>query len=580
MPSKWSLQKKMTWLLVVFGVIPLCLMGVLMASIRWNAHVSEEISQNEYVLDNIEADYLMLMSQTENVIRTLANVQALPELLSIRSVGDWIALYKEAVLPELTKAEVYLSSQDAKIMLLYESDVFFLEHWYRLLKASRFSNSSGYQDFLASGAMSGWYGMSQTLPEPLSGVYDFQSMGERFTYYCRIASSMNHGSGVIKCAVSCTPYLEAARQRVGGKALYILSGGRVLYASDEAYAPELPGAERGNDGTVRWGGSLWQQMHMDGMELDVMVRSDIHTLFLGYLKSNGGLLLLVFLTIFLLFFVAQWVLGSLLERFKRITAVADSINAKDGRVHLPEDGEDEVGHMVRAFNSLFDRIDYQMEEMMGKEKAKRHMQALALQYQLNPHFLFNSLLWLQMELENRNVDRAVCGNITKLGSVLRYNLSESLEATLAQEAEHLQAYIDFMSDMKKQKITLELDWEPELNQVVIPRFMLQPLVENALQHGLIYGVDMRVSVRVEQDGDIVRFRIANNGRAIVPARLEQIRMSLAHPECSDSGRVGITNLAQRLKLKYPDRHQIQVSSEPGETVFIIEIPVETSQKKE
>ena len=79
MPSKWSLQKKMTWLLVAFGVVPLCLMGVLMASIGWNTHVSEEISQNEYVLDNIEADYRMLMSQTENVIRTLANVESVPK---------------------------------------------------------------------------------------------------------------------------------------------------------------------------------------------------------------------------------------------------------------------------------------------------------------------------------------------------------------------------------------------------------------------------------------------------------------------------------------------------------------------
>ena len=580
MPSKWSLQKKMTWLLVAFGVVPLCLMGVLMASIGWNTHVSEEISQNEYVLDNIEADYRMLMSQTENVIRTLANVESVPKLLASQSVGDWIALYKEAVLPELTKAEVYLSSQDAKIMLLYESDVFFMEHWYRLLKASRFSASPGYQAFAAAGDMAGWYGMSETLPEPLSGVFDFQDLGERFTYYCRIASSLNRSSGVIKCAVSCEPYLDSALQRADGKALYVLSGERMLYVSDEAYTPEMFSKSQWEQGAVRWNGSVWQRMHMEDMELEVIVRSEIGDLFWAYLKSNGGMMALVFLTIFLLFFVARQILASLLERFKRISAAADRINAREERVHLPEEGRDEVGRMVRAFNRLFDRIDYQMEEMINKEKAKRYMQALALQYQLNPHFLFNSLQWLQMELENRNVDRAVCGNITKLGTVLRYNLSESLEATLAQEAEHLQAYIDFMSDMKKQKITLELDWEPEMDHVVIPRFMLQPLVENALQHGLIYGTDMRVSVRVEQHGDTMRFCIANNGKAIAPARLEQVRMSLEHPEQSAGGRVGITNLAQRLKLKYPDRHQIRVSSEPGETVFTIEIPADDGQKKE
>ena len=134
-----------------------------------------------------------------------------------------------------------------------------------------------------------------------------------------------------------------------------------------------------------------------------------------------------------------------------------------------------------------------------------------------------------------------------------------------------------MCDMKRQKITLQLDWEPELDNVSIPRFMLQPLVENALQHGLIYGVDMIISVNVERCDDRLRFRIANNGRVIAPARLELVRSSLEHPELSASGRVGIANLAQRLKLKYPDRHNICVSSVPGETVFSIEIPFDSAQ---
>ncbi len=78
---------------------------------------------------------------------------------------------------------------------------------------------------------------------------------------------------------------------------------------------------------------------------------------------------------------------------------------------------------------------------------------------------------------------------------------------------------------------------------------------------------------------MIRFRLANNGKMIAPSRLEQMRETLEHPELSSSGRVGIANLAQRLKLKYPNRHSIQVSSEPGETVFVIEIPADPILRK-
>ena len=217
---------------------------------------------------------------------------------------------------------------------------------------------------------------------------------------------------------------------------------------------------------------------------------------------------------------------------------------------------------------------------MGKEKAKRHMQALALQYQLNPHFLFNSLLWLQMELEEQGVDPRITENITKLGSVLRYNLSESLEATLSQEATQLRAYIDFMCDMKQQHIALTMDWDHALDEVPIPRFMLQPLVENALQHGLIRGVDMHIDVSVQRQGDRLRFRIANDGKAIEPERLQVIRERFRCPDTSRSSGLGISNLVQRLALKYADRYDIQAESDDALTVFIIDIPADIPQGKE
>lgn len=443
MHSKWSLEQKMTNLLVVFGVFPLCVMACIMLSLRWQTHVSEDIQHKQYILDNISADARMVASHTESVVRAFADSEALVDLLSARSNAEWSIQFRDGVYPEISKAEMYLSSLHANIMVIFDRDDISQEHWAMLLDAERFANDESYQNFVQSGKYAGWYGVSSVMPESIAGVYDFRNMGEKFTYYCRVNTGVGRSLGVIKCAVDSRTFIDSALLRADNSAMYIFSGDSALYAADDQ-CDESMRAEFSVNDCIRADGSLWQHMRIADLDLDVILRTNVKTLFLEYVYASSGMLILIVAAIILLFSLARKVLVSLLTRFKRIALAADSINTKDGRVHLPEDGEDEVGHVVRAFNSLFDRLDKQMEENIGKEKAKRHMQALALQYQLNPHFLFNSLLWLQMKLEDQGVEKRISRSITSLGSVLRYNLSESLDSTLEQEAEHLKAYIDFM----------------------------------------------------------------------------------------------------------------------------------------
>jgi len=571
MQAKWSMQRKMTSLLIVFGVLPLCVMACVMLSLRWQAYVSERVQHNQYILDNVAADARMFAAQTENVVRTLADNESLAEMLSARSGAEWSIIFNDEVYLEISKAEMYLQPLNVNIMVIFDRSDFSLEHWAMLLNADRFENDASYQDFVKSGKYADWDGVGSVMPESMTGVYDFRNINEKFAYYCWVNAGVDRNLGVIKCSVDTAPFIQAALTRAAGNAVYIITGNNMLYASDDEYREAQP-EFISSGGFVRSNGSLWQCKNIDELDVQVVLRTDVRALLLEYASSSSGMVLLIIAAIFLLFFIAKRVLGNLLTRLNHIAVVADSINTKDGRVHLPEAGEDEVGLVVRAFNSLFDRLDKQMVENIGKEKVKRHMQALALQYQLNPHFLFNSLSWLQMELEDQGVEARVSRSITRLGSVLRYNLSESLQSTLKQEAELLQSYIDFMCEMKRQHITLSMQWAPELDDAIIPRFLLQPLVENALQHGLIRGEDMAVQVNVLRIADTIRFCIVNDGRTIEEDRLALLRDTFENPGTGTRG-VGISNLVQRLRLQYGDGFDISVSSHARRTEFVIEIPM-------
>ena len=570
MRGERSLSGKLTALLIGFAVVPLLLMACLLVLISWRDRVQEEMRRGETALDNIEADARMLASQTESVIRTFSDSDGLKAMLASGSDAEWAVNFNTYVNPELTRAELYLSSLDANILIIFDGDRFSLERWYMLLSARRFAGEEGYERFVASGQKAGWCGVGEALPPSIKDVYDYRGIGKKLIYYCSVSSLQGQAGAVIQCAVNPAGLIESARVRAEDSALYILAGDETAFASDgEAIPPEALTAA---GGYLYRQGSFWQRREVSGMGLTVLLRTGLWDMVRSFLRANLALILLVFASVFLLFFVSMRVMAGILARLKRLAQAADGIDAKDGRAHLPDEGGDEVGRAARAFNRLFDRLEQQMNESMEKEKAKRHMQALALQYQLNPHFLFNSLTWLQMELEDQGVDPALSENITKLASVLRYNLSESLEATLAQEAEHLRAYVDFMSDMKQQRITLRLDWDEGLNGRTIPRFMLQPVVENALQHGLILGRDMEIDVAVAQRGDKLVFTIANDGRPVDGEGLSDIRDRLLHPEKRAGSGLGLSNLAQRLGLRFGENYSVEVSSGQGLTVFTLTIP--------
>ena len=195
--SKWSLQRKMTMLLVLFAVIPLCVMDGLLFAVSWRACVTEALKRNESALDNIEADALMLKSQTESVIRAFADSEALRALLSSSSDAEWTVTFNTDTLPELTKAELYLSSLNANIMVIFDGNDFSMERWYMLLNAARFADDEGYRAFVESGRIAEWYGVDNTLPDSLADVYDFRALGERFIYYCRAASGYGSSGAVI-----------------------------------------------------------------------------------------------------------------------------------------------------------------------------------------------------------------------------------------------------------------------------------------------------------------------------------------------------------------------------------------------
>ena len=418
----------------------------------------------------------------------------------------------------------------------------------------------------------GWY----TVMNGVEGDYFEMNDAGEVTWYCRVTSGYRKQLGIIKCGMSVDRVLRTADMLSGENEILVTVGGRLVRNPQESGVPaglaEAPdGVTAGRDG--------WHQRTIESLGMRIYVRRSMRSIWEEYWRDKGVFLVLALLAIAVMLAASSSVLGSVVRRLRRLEQLANGIEIREG-IHLPDEGNDEVGCVVRAFNSLFERLERKNAELLQKERDKRHSQLQALQYQLNPHFLFNSLHWLQLRLEERGVDSETSESITQLGSVLRYNLSESLEATLAQEADQLQAYVGFMSEMKEQPIALRLAWPQTLNGVKVLRFVLQPLVENALRHGLVRGRSMLITVSAAVGGGWLTIRVENDGRSIDPQTLARLRAVFDRKTSDAAAGIGLNNLVYRLSLRYGMHYQLEVESGEGCTAFIIRIPEESRQEED
>lgn len=564
----------MNLLMVIFAVISLGLLLAVFLVGSWRSFVSSRAADMERELRSADMDMQLIRTQTENIVHTFITSGDLSSLMASKTKAQWVTNYNSRVNNEASRVEGYLSALDARIAIIFDfgEEDMPLEHWGTLLSHNRFEDHAPYQDFVRSGKRSGWAGIVQALPDQVSRSFDFRSIGQRMVYFAAPFAASPAVSLVVECALSGQPFLEAAQRRLSGDLYAMYSAGQ-LCATNDPESPEAP-ANIPEDGFLIAQGSLWKKLEIDGLNTLLVVRAPLSSLIWEAVNMQGALLLLTVALAAALFLIFKRVLKGVLRRMENLAAAADRLRAEDEIIVLPEDGSDEVGRVILAINRLLERIEQQRREAVQQEKDKRKMSALALQYQLNPHFLFNSLQWVQLEMERQGVTPAACDSVAVLGRVLHYNLSESPTATLAQEREHLQAYTAFMSQMKQQPITLQVQVEEALLSQPVLRFMLQPIVENALQHGLTPGRALRIQVSIREEEGMLTITAENDGKPIGEENLARIRGIFSDPTRQEKSGYGLSNLIQRLRLRYGDGYSINAVSSAERTAFILRIPKE------
>lgn len=229
-------------------------------------------------------------------------------------------------------------------------------------------------------------------------------------------------------------------------------------------------------------------------------------------------------------------------------------------VEIIDSSKDELAEVGHHFNEMIQEVAKLVEQTKLKEKEKRIAELSALQAQINPHFLsntLNSIKWLANVQGASNIENLISSFI----ELLHLSMGKDNDfITVDQEITYLKHYLNIQSYRYYDKFKVHFDIDEEVKEALIPRFLVQPLVENALIHGMEHVEEQALLViKAWIEKEEVHITVTDNGAGISPEAITQIMNAKIQPKNSFNG-IGLANVRERIKMYFGEAYDVHIES--------------------
>jgi len=293
------------------------------------------------------------------------------------------------------------------------------------------------------------------------------------------------------------------------------------------------------------------------------------TTFIVTISLTGlGVIAAYFIVLFLIAFRVSKPIGELQEEMAKI----ESLNYQ-ATLHPEINGSLEVVELNHSFNQMMGRIDELTKAVVTEKEEQRKSELKALQNQINPHFLYNTLDSIIALIDKGENDKAE-EMIVALSKFFRLSISQGHNVIpLPNEIEHARNYLLIQKMRFGDSFSYSIDVAPGLEKYFVVKLILQPIVENSIGHGLKEGEVGSIKIKAYEEGDFLKFSIEDNGYGMTKEKVEELRKSLLDSTVYKG--VGLKNVYQRIRIYYGLSADVDIESEEdvGTKITII-IPKE------
>lgn len=283
-------------------------------------------------------------------------------------------------------------------------------------------------------------------------------------------------------------------------------------------------------------------------------------------------------------FLINYIVKRLLRQFYEILKSIRVIQKGDLQVRIDSCGNDEMGELGTQINQMLDHIEQLMKENIDREMLAKNAQIRALQNQINAHFIYNVLESIKMMAEI-DEEYAISDAITSLGNLLRYSIRwVSGNVRVEEEIAYIKNYLTLINLRFDYEIYLSLNLPEEVLRQEIPKMSLQPIVENAIYHGieeLAEDTNIYIKGMIREEGCVIE--ISDAGKGMREEELERLRKRIAgeiEPDGGTGNGIGLKNVQDRIRMSFGTAYGITVDSKAGcYTKVTVCVPVYPGEKE-
>ncbi|WP_066896727.1 cache domain-containing sensor histidine kinase [Clostridium nigeriense] len=282
------------------------------------------------------------------------------------------------------------------------------------------------------------------------------------------------------------------------------------------------------------------------------------------------MLFAIFTLISINMFVSSRIANPIRALEKSVKELEDGV----GKLNIPEKGSYEIQHLGKAIKSMVKQMNQLMDNIMLEQEAKRKSELNALQAQINPHFLYNTLDSIIWMIENENYDGAII-MVTALARFFRISLSKGKNViTVKDELEHARNYLTIQNIRYKNKFTYSIEAEEETLNLTSIKLIIQPLIENAIYHGMEYmSGDGDIEVKAYKKDEDLYIDIIDNGLGMPQEIADKLLVANVSNHQKKGSGIGLRNVHERIKLYFGEKYGLEIYSEPDEgTTIRIHMP--------
>lgn len=284
--------------------------------------------------------------------------------------------------------------------------------------------------------------------------------------------------------------------------------------------------------------------------------------------------LAVFLAIFVLaaVFIAYFITKAMYKPLKCLTETMKEVSGGELDKRVEINTNDEIGELSGNFNSMLDHINELIGQLVKEEMLKKDAELEALQYQITPHFMYNTLNSIKYAALLKG-EKELGGMLSDFIELLQASINKKgTFITVADELHILENYIRLQEFRYEGKFAVDIDIKQEANGCFVPRLLLQPIVENALLHGLdMKNPDSRIIIRAGVEEGRLCLEVEDNGRGMTPEQIESLLTQKAR-KTSGLSSIGVANVRDRLELYYGGKGGISYESSGHGTKACLFLP--------